>query len=619
MNVSNKLLSDIVVFRTYAKYMPDLQRRETLDEAIDRSMTMHIDRFPKLADDIRWAYGKVHALEVLPSMRGLQFGGDAVLKNNVREYNCSFLHIDDVRSFGEVLFLLLSGTGVGFSVQHHHVDQLPKIRKPRQSGYFIIQDSIYGWAQALDALIDSYFLCRVHPEFDFSMISPKGTLLTTTGARAPGPEPLRHMLECVEERLKHALDRKLKPIEVHDIVCLISNCVLAGGIRRAALISLFDRWDEEMLRCKSGDWHIDHPERGRANNSAVLPLKETTYGEFSHIFEIMKNSHAGEPGFFWTNDVEFGMNPCVEASLRSYQFCNLTTIVQTTLRDRQDFLERARAATLIGTLQASYTDFPYLRPKWKEVTERDALLGVSNTGICDVPNLVTAEWLRAGANVLLETNAEFAEKLGINQAARLGLNKPEGSASATAGSSSGIGARWSDKYYIRRVQINKNDDLAVYLQNVVPELCEDVKGIANTMCVAIPQESPNGCVARETETALDLLGRVMMYNLNWIKPSHRSGANRHNVSCTVHVRDHEWDDVKKFMWFWRHDYTGVALLPYDGGIYEQAPFEKCSREKFDELSRHVKEIDLREVHEGQDNTDFEKIVACAGGACEIQL
>ena len=530
------------------------------------------------------------------------------------------MHMDDVRAFGELLFLLLSGTGDGYSVQSRHVNRLPSVKQPRQSGYFIVQDSIYGWAQALDALIDAYFLCRVRPEFDFSMVSPKGTLLLTTGARAPGPEPLKHMLESVEARLKRAIGRKLIPLEVHDINCIISNCVLAGGIRRAALIALFDRWDEEMLRCKSGEWWIEHPERGRANNSAVLPRDETTYDEFKHVFDIMRHSGAGEPGFCWTDDPEMGMNPCVEASLWPKQFCNLTTVVQTTVESFDDFLYRAEAAAFIGTLQASYTDFPYRRPEWQETTERDALIGVSCTGVCDVPGLVTPEWLEEGAVSVLNTNERTAKQIGINIAARTTLMKPEGSGSKVTCSRSGIGSGWND-FLINRVQINKNDDLAKYFERVVPELCEDVEGIANTMCIKIPQELSEGGMNRDDETALQFLDRVMTYNRHWIAPGHREGPNKHNVSCTVNVREHEWDGVLEYMWKHRTEYTGIALLPYDGGNYKQAPLTACTREEFEKLDAYVrsKNIDLRQVHEGEDNTEMDQIIACGGGKCEVSF
>ena len=313
MNSSNKLLSDIVSYRTYSKFLPHVGRRESLQETINRDMSMHLDKFPRISKDIIKAFGKVHDLKIMPSMRSLQFAGEAIVKNNARQYNCGFHQINDVRSFGETLFLLLSGTGVGFSVQKVHTNQLPKVTYPRQEGPFIIQDSILGWSQAVDVLFDAYLLCRVRPIFDFSNISPKGTYLVTTGAKAPGPEALRVMLNEVEKRLKLSIGRNLRPIEVHDIICIISDCVLAGGIRRSALISLFDSNDDEMLKSKSGDWWIKHPYRARANNSAMLPRASTSKEEFKYIYDICKRSGSGEPGFCWTNNLDWGTNPCQPA------------------------------------------------------------------------------------------------------------------------------------------------------------------------------------------------------------------------------------------------------------------------------------------------------------------
>lgn len=936
MNTSNKLLSDIAAFRTYAKYLPNFGRRESLEETINRDLMMQLERFPKLSRDIMKAFQKVHELKIMPSMRGLQFAGDAILKNNVRQYNCSYTPIDHVKTFSEILFLLLSGVGVGYSVQKTHISKLPRIGIPREEGRFIIHDSIVGWAQAVDALMDGYFNNSIRPIFDFTAIRPKGSYLVTTGAKAPGPEPLKYMLQVVEGKLKAATGRKLKPIEVHDIVCLISDCVLAGGIRRAALISLFDRDDSEMLKAKSGDWWVKHPYRARANNSAILPRNEVTKEEFLEIFKACQDSGAGEPGFSWTSNPEWGFNPCVtgdteiltkagycridslvdqkveiwngfewsevtpkitgtnqkiltitfsdgrilnctpyhkfhiakdykggteiveardlesgmklikhefpvveggveyehaytqgfisaegmdnykfcwiygpkksalsrltggqltswnetydrgyytikhtplpksfvpfnwsvkskldwlsglidgdgvelkegglqltsvdrrflsnvqqllstlgvqskvtlmaksgmrslpdgngnnrefycqdtyrilvgavqmqtlkklglnctrmkfdktpnrdasqfvtvvdvtengeaekvycfnepkrhlgifggvitgqchEISLQPNQFCNLTTINQTGILNEKDFLDRVYSATLLGTLQASYTDFPFLRDKWRIVTENEALIGCSFTGIADSGGIVTPDLLQKGAALCKEVNEKYAKKIGINPASRLTAIKPEGTSSTVLGSSSGIHARHS-QYYLRRIRINKNDALASYLMSVVPELVEDDVTSSNGIVVTIPQESPKNAILRENETALDLFDRALMYNKNWVAPGHRSGDNMNNVSCTISVRDHEWKDLAEVMWDNRHMYSGISLLPFDGGSYKQAPFESCTQEKYEELSKLVKEIDLKQVKEDDDNTNRMEQIACAGGVCEISL
>jgi ribonucleoside-diphosphate reductase alpha chain len=618
MNPSNKLLSDITAFRTYAKYLPHLGRRESLEETINRNMTMHLERFPKLSRDIIKAFQRVHELKVMPSMRGLQFAGEAVLKNHARQYNCSYAPINDPRSFGEAMFLLLSGVGYGYSVQKKHINQLPKVQMPKEEGPFVVHDSIQGWAQAVDILMEAYFYGRIKPQFDLKKIRPKGSYLVTTGAKAPGPEPLRKMLELVEEKLKAAMGRKLSSIEVHDIVCIISDAVLAGGIRRAALISLFDRDDNEMLKAKHGDWWNTAPWRARANNSAVLPRSEVTKEEFDHIFKMCKESGSGEPGFSWTDDTDWGFNPCHEIALNPYQFCNLTTINQTGITSEKDFLNRVYAAALIGTLQASYTDFHYLRPIWQETTEKEALLGISFTGIADGNNTVDAALLRKGAQLVTEVNEKYAKKLGINLAARTTTIKPEGTSSCVLGSASGIHARHAP-FYIRRIRMNKDDALAVYLKHAIPELVEDDVTSSSGVVVSIPQESPEGSIIRENETALGLLDRALFYNKNWVAPGHRFGVNKHNVSVTISVKDNEWDELREEMWNNRKHYSGISLLPYDGGSYKQAPFEDITKDKYDDMSKLVKEIDLKQVREEQDNTNRIEMLACVGGVCEINL
>jgi ribonucleoside-triphosphate reductase len=618
MSDSNKLLSDIVAFRTYAKYLQHLNRRESFEETVNRNMSMHLDMFPKLSRDIVKSYQKVHEFKVMPSMRALQFSGPAILKNNLRQYNCSFMNIDDIRAFGETMFILLSGTGEGYSVQKRHVNQLPRVTKPREEGYFLAHDSIIGWAQCVDVLFEAYFLGRIRPVFDFSAIRPKGSYLVTTGAKAPGPEPLKHSLNLVEEKLKLALGRKLKPIEVHDIICILSDAVLAGGIRRAALMCLFDRDDDEMLKCKSGEWWVNSPWRARANNSAVLKRGEVSEEEFRHIFKTCQLSGSGEPGFYWTNDYDAGTNPCGEIALNSNQLCNLTTINQSNITSEKDFLNRVYSATLIGTLQAAYTDFPYVRDKWRTVTEKEALLGVSFTGIADANGFVNKELLKKASALALEINEKYAAKLGINKAARIGTVKPEGSASCVLSSSSGIHARHSE-YYIRRVRMNKNDPLANYLMNIVPDLVEEDQFSNTGVVISIPQQSVPNALTRKNETAISLMNRALWYRKNWIEPTHNDGVNHHNVSVTISVKENEWDDLQDAMWENRNKYNGISLLPFDGGTYVQAPFEETTKEHYEEMSKLVKEIDLKKITEESDNTSRVEQLACAGGLCLVEV
>lgn len=618
MNLSNKLLSDLVTVRTYSKYIPAFQRREIFEETINRCMAMHLDRFPKLSKEIVKAFSLVHQFKVLPSMRTLQFAGPAVLKNNARSFNCSYTPITNPRKFAEVLFLLLSGTGVGFSVQKNHINQLPIVKKPREEGIFFAQDSIQGWAQCIHMLMDAYFNDGVRPVFNFSNIRTKGATLHTTGSKAPGPDPLKYMLEVVEDHLKLSIGRQLKSIEVHDIICLISDCVLAGGIRRSSLISLFDRDDKEMLLAKSGNWWEKYPFRARANNSAVLPRSEVTKEEFLNIFNMCKDSNAGEPGFFWTNNKDMGTNPCCEIALYPNQFCNLSIVNQTGISSKKDFLSRIYSASFIGTLQASYTDFPYLGQEWQKATETEALLGVSFTGIADANGIVTDEWLNEGARLVLDVNEKYAKKLDINLAARMTCVKPEGTSSCVLGSSSGVHRRKS-KFYLRRFQINKDDALYLYLLNTVPELVEDAFGVPNTAVVTIPQESPDGAPTEDNDTAIEFFNTVMRYNKNWVHLGHRSGDNRHNVSCTISLKPDEWDKIAPLMWKERESYSGISLFPQDNGTFKQAPFETISKEQYEDWSKLVKELDLTKVKELENNTSLIESVSCGGGSCEVSF
>lgn len=617
MNKSNKLLSDIVAFRTYAKYLPHAARRESLEETINRNMTMHLENHPKLSRDIIKAYKQVHDLKQMPSMRALQFGGEAINKNHVRQYNCSFVNVEYVRVFQEILYILLCGTGAGYSVQKRHIGKLPSIREPKEEGTYKVHDSIEGWADALGALMNAYFYGAIRPLFDLSGIREKGSYLVTTGAKAPGPEPLRQMLVQVEEMLKKAVGRKLVDIEVHDIICLIADCVLSGGIRRAALMCLFDRDSEAMLKCKHGEWWNSHPYRARANNSAVMPRGEVTKDEFRHIYEMCIKSNAGEPGFFWTNNLDWGTNPCAEIALHSNQFCNLTTTSLTGIKNKKDLNNRIYASALIGTLQASYTDFPYLSEKWRQTTENEALLGCSFTGIADAGKILAAD-LNDGAKLALEVNEKYAKKLGINPAARVTTVKPEGTASCVVGSSSGIHAR-HDQYYLRRVRMNKDDALARYLGQVIPDLVEDDLFSPTGIVVTIPQMSPEGSIIKPKETAKSLFNRTMFFYRNWVMKGHRSGDNTHNVSVTISYKPEEVESLFEDLWENKLNYAAVSLLPFDGGSYQQAPFEACNKEKFEEYDKLVKDIDLTKVMELEDNTDRIKNVACAGGVCEIDI
>jgi ribonucleoside-triphosphate reductase len=618
MDVSNRILSDITVYMKYAKYLPELNRRESWEELVTRNKEMHIKRYPHLADEIESAYEFVYDKKVLPSMRSLQFGGKPIEISPNRIYNCAYLPIDDWRAFGETMFLLLGGTGVGYSVQKHHVDALPEIRKPNsdRTRRFLIADSIEGWADAVKALMKSYFYGGSKLRFDFSDIRPKGARLVTSGGKAPGPQPLKECLVKIEGILNAKADgEKLTPIETHDIVCHIADAVLAGGIRRAALISLFSADDDEMIACKSGPWWEKNPQRGRANNSAVLMRHKLTKEFFMDLWKRVELSGAGEPGIYLSNDKDWGTNPCCEIALRPFQFCNLCEVNVSNLDSQEDYNSRVKAAAFIGTLQASYTDFHYLRPIWQRTTEKDALIGVSMTGIGS--GTVLGYDMKEAARIVKEENARVAGLLKINKSARCTTVKPAGTTSLTLGTSSGIHA-WHNDYYIRRVRVGKNEAIYTYLSMYHPELVEDEYFRPHdTAVISIPQKAPEGSIMR-TESPFQLLERVKRVSREWIRPGHRSGNNTHNVSATISLRDHEWEAAGQWMWDNRDHYNGLSVLPYDGGTYTQAPFEDCSKETYERMMISLKDVDLTRVVELDDNTDLSGELACAGGACEIK-
>lgn len=617
MEISNKILSDITVHMKYARYLDDKERRENWNELVQRNMDMHIKKFPHLNREIVHAYQYVFDKKVLPSMRSMQFGGKPIEVSPNRIFNCAYAPIDDLRVFGEIMFLLLGGTGVGFSVQQSHIEKLPAINKPsgNRTRRFLIGDSIEGWSDAVTALVKSYFKGTSRLRFDYSDIRPKGARLITSGGKAPGPQPLRECLVKIEGLLMSKENgEQLTSIEVHDLVCHVADAVLAGGIRRAALISLFSADDEEMLAAKAGDWWEKNPQRGRANNSVVIMRHRIDKERFMNLWERIKESGSGEPGIYLTNDKDYGCNPCCEISLRPFQFCNLTEVNVSDIENQTDYENRARAAAFIGTLQAAYTDFHYLRPVWQRNTEKDYLIGVSMTGIAS--GQVTNMDMNAAANVVKSENARVAELIGIKPASRCTTTKPAGTTSLVLGTSSGIHA-WHNDYYIRRIRVGKNEAIYSFLAENHPELVEDeyFRG-HDTAVISIPQKAPEGAITR-SESAIDLLERVKLVHKDWVKNGHRKGQNTNNVSATVTIKSGEWEQVGEWMWNNRKFYNGLSVLPFSDHTYRQAPFEDCTEQQYDHMMKSLVDIDLDNVKELQDNTDLQGEIACAGGACEL--
>lgn len=513
-------------------------------------------------------------------------------------------------------------------------------------------------SDAVKVLCKAFFSAGTLPIFDYRDIREKGTELITTGGQAPGPEPLKACLEKLESMLRKAIGRKLEPIEVHDMACVIADAVLAGGIRRAAMICLFDRDDEAMLGCKGPisvdglafvvnedgsaladfgyrggyyksvyidkdnvkylsegkvQWFMLAPYRGRSNNSAVLPRGEVTQEEFQELMKRVKASGSGEPGVYWTNNEDWGTNPCCEIGLRPYQMCNLTEINAGAIHNQKEFNLAAKAAAFIGTLQAGYTDFHYLNPKWRIACEKDALIGVSMTGIAS--GTVTKLDMEWAAECVIEENRRVAKLLGINPAARSTCVKPAGTTSLVLGTSSGIHA-WHAQYYIRRMRAGKDEALARYMMRVAPDLVEDDVFNTKQVILSFPQKAPEGATVR-TEDMFSLLERVKDVAVRWVGKGHVSGINTHNVSCTISVQSHEWAGLTDWMWKNRDHYNGISVLPYNGGTYVQAPFEDCTKEQYEAMLPLLEAIDIGEVYEENVTIDLKAEIACGGAGCEI--
>lgn len=623
--IDKEILSEITVYAKYARYIADEKRRETWDEIVDRNMNMHIAKFPFLKDEITAAYSDfVRTKKMVPSARSLQFAGRAIDVNNTRMFNCSYCPVDHPDVFAEFAFLLLGGTGVGFSVQNRHISQLPTIKgveRPegkKSKRRYLVADSIEGWADAFKVLIESYFYGKRELDFDFRSVRHKGTRLVTAGGKAPGPEPLRRALVQIIAIFETAIQErgtgtKLKSLEVHDIICSIADAVRSGGIRRSALISLFDRDDIDMLTCKQGEWWVHHGQRALANNSAIMPYADVDENEFHRVWKAVELSGCGEPGISWTNNPDWGFNPCHEAALQPYTFCNLVEINGAVIENQADLNAVTKAAAFINTLQASYTAFHYLRPVWRENTEEDALIGIGITGVAS-PKLLACNELEA-AQIALDENERVAKLIGINKAKRNLVIKPAGTTSLVFGSSSGIHA-WHNPYYIRRITLGKDEALAKFLMMIHPEIVEQSEYDQKEIKVVVPQKAPEGAMIR-TEDVLETLERVKRFNVNWCQAGHREGDNFHNVSTTISVKDGDWERVGAWMWENHFQYHGIAVLPYNGGTYKQAPFEDITEERYEELVKTLIGIDLHHIVEDDDDTDMMGEIACGGGGCTI--
>jgi len=605
MSALNELQNYTFVSK-YARWIESENRRETWREAVDRVKSMmHTQYADKdVSEEIDWAYDLMFKKKVLGSQRALQFGGEPILKRHAKIYNCTSSYCDRLRFFQECFWLLLCGSGTGFSVQKHHVAKLPNLsmnKKDKRKGVkYKIEDSIEGWADALGVLLSSYFNKPAEEKFkqykdqyivfDYGNIREKGAQLSSGVGKAPGFEPLQNGLEKIRDLLEACVEnkqKKLRPIDAYDIIMHSSDAVLSGGVRRSASLALFSADDEEMAKAKTGNWYVDNPQRARSNNSALLLKDDTTYEQFSELMESVKQF--GEPGFIWSDSTEMTFNPCVEVGMwpvdektgkSGWQGCNLSTINCSSVVDEEDFYERCKAAAVIGTLQAGFTNLEYLGDTTNAIFEREALLGVSLTGIMEKHELVlTEKVLKKGAKIAVDTNKELAQKISINQAARVTCLKPEGTSSSMLGTSSGIHPHHA-KRYIRHVQANILEPPYQYFKSYNPQACEKSSWSANDTdeVVKFPIEVPDGSKLKNQLPAVEMLRVVKDAQRNWV----HSGKNRslctqdflsHNVSNTVTVQPDEWEAVTKFIYNNRKFFAGISLIPQSGDKdYPQAPF-----------------------------------------------
>ena len=602
MHIGNKMLSESKFYTGYSRWIDSENRYETWEESVSRVMNMHRQKYadkmtPELEELMSFAENAYKEKRVLGAQRALQFGGEQIFKHESRIYNCSVSYVDRPAFFNEAMYLMLSGVGVGFSVQRHHIAKLPKLarRSPKKVKIFTVPDSIEGWSDAFGVLLSSYFTERgTHPEykgcqvhFDFSKIRPAGAMISG-GFKAPGPDGLRNALikceDLIENLLKDEPVAPMNSITAYDFIMHMSDAVLSGGVRRSATICVFDKDDEDMLTAKTGDWFVNNPQRARSNNSAILIRDELTREEWANIMKSVKDF--GEPGFIFSDSKEFLFNPCVEVGMlpitesgeSGFQFCNLTEINGGMCVSWKDFEIACKAGAILGTLQAGYTNFKYLTPATKEITDREALIGVGITGWMNNPEILfDKENMIKGANLVKQVNAQVSKIIGINRAARTTVVKPSGNASTLLGTASGIHGEHSPRHF-RHVQMNRMDEVAQLLEKVNPKMVERSVWSANgtDVVVAFPIISKEGSIYKKDLMGVKQLEYVKLAQQNWIE----AGTNvelcqdsrlRHNVSNTITVDD--WNEVEEYIYQNREWFAGISLLSsYGDRAYVQAPF-----------------------------------------------
>ena len=602
----------------YARYIDDLGRRENWEETVHRYMTNVVGS--KIIGPV---YHEIHesilSSDIMPSMRGLMTAGPAAMRDNTAIYNCSYLPIDSPRAFDEAMFILLCGTGVGFSVESKYVSQLPSVPELLLASeeVLVVPDSKEGWADSLRVLLSRMWGGTV-PIIDYSQIRPSGARLKTFGGRASGPAPLRELFEFAVAMFTAARGRRLHTIEAHDLMCKIGEVVVVGGVRRSAMISLSDLHDDLMRQAKSGNWWETHPHRALANNSAVYE-KTPSVGEFMKEWSSIYESHSGERGIFnreasrlqsarsgRREEADFGTNPCSEIILRPYQFCNLTEVIVRPWDTDADLMEKVRLATILGTIQSTFTHFPYLRKIWQENTEEERLLGVSLTGIYDRPGTINGNLLAILRDVAIDTNRIWADKFGIPQSTATTCVKPSGTVSQLTDSASGCHPRHA-KYYIRRVRGDIKDPITQFMISKGVPNEPDVMKPRSTAVFSFPIACPSA-ITRDDVSSLQHLKDWMTLQKFWCE---------HKPSVTINVKEEEWPAIGAFVWENFNQITGVSFLPHDGGSYKQAPYEECTKEEYEAMLAVMPEFDFDDLIEDTDKTEGAQLLACTSGVCEI--
>lgn len=608
----------------YARWLPEKKRREYWSETVDRYVENVVLRTSIPKDKASELRDAILAKEVLPSMRALMTAGAALDRDNVSGYNCAYAPVDHPRAFDEALYILMCGTGFGFSVERQYVSKLPEVpHLDEVETTIVVEDSKRGWAKALRKLIGALYSGDI-PSYDLSLLRPHGSRLKTFGGRASGPEPLKALFDFTVALFKNAQGRRLNSYECHSLMCKIGEAVVVGGVRRSALISLSNLSDDRMRRAKTGDWRERAKELQLANNS-VAYTEKPDFPAFLEEWHALFQSYSGERGIFFRGAADkqvakngrrktgfdWGTNPCSEIILRPHQFCNLSSVVVRPNDDLQTLLHKVEMATILGTAQASLTYFPYLRPVWKKNCEEEALLGVSLTGVMDHKVLSTVDdiaknWLAAMRAKAIDTNKEWAERMGIHPSAAITCVKPEGTVSQLTDTASGLHSRYS-QHYIRRITGDITDPLTTFLkEQKVP--WEAKSGSSNEVLFSFPMKSPAGCVLRNERTSIQQLEHWKMMQDYWCE---------HKPSITVFYKPDEFLALGQWVWDHFDSISGVAFLPYDSGSYQQAPFEEVTEEQYEALVEVFPEIDFTLFEEEEDNTTGVQMLACSAGYCEL--